>query len=166
MTGREWKPGDVAMVRYVDGGVEPSLLTYRNGWVSMVDGRGDGKDEPCVPIRPLVVIDPEDREQVERIRESLERMSFSTWACGATSCLQGALREFADPKPPRPDEPTGLGAVIEDTDGVLWTRTEHKPNLTGTVWVSAFHRTQADSSVMREYADIAAVRVLSEGVAP
>ena len=64
----------------------------------------------------------------------------------------------------KPEEPTGLGAVVEDVDGVPWVRTENRANITGAVWQSAFHVTQPDKAIQREYADIAAVRVLSEGV--
>jgi hypothetical protein len=42
---------------------------------------------------------------------------------GLVSDKQAALREFANPKPPNPEEPTGLGAVVEDAEGVDWHRT-------------------------------------------
>lgn len=125
--------------------------------------------------RPLVVIDPEDAEQVERLMKTIIDKAPSVvvrhnqggrhieWRAAS---LAAALREFAAPTPPKPDEPQGLGAVVEDAKGVLWTRNEYKTNLTGTVWISAYHPTLADESVMREYSDIDVVRVLSEGVTP
>lgn len=58
--------------------------------------------------------------------------------------------------PPKPEEPQGLGAVVEDEDGEKWMRFTN--NSGGWPWI---HAGPMDS---RKYADIAAVRVLSEGV--
>lgn len=59
----------------------------------------------------------------------------------------------------RPTEPTGLGAVVEDEDGIRWTRVESGPAETRNPWYPA-----GDADLQpREYADIAVVRVCSEG---
>jgi hypothetical protein len=156
MSTREWKPGDVAMVRYIDGGVEPSMLTYRHGWVSMVDGRGDGRDEPVTPLRPLVIIDAEDREQVERLTKAYhERRRQIT--DDTASDMQAALREFANPTPPKPEEPTGLGAVV-CYDGSPWVGLGHGRWLE----VPEDRRVEPRRRLWSEFH--ADVRVLSEGV--
>lgn len=76
---------------------------------------------------PVVVISPEDREQVERLavayatvesaRSGDEYRAWENRSAEArgqiTDSLSAALREFANPKPPKPDEPMGLGAVVE-----------------------------------------------------
>jgi hypothetical protein len=59
-------------------------------------------------IRPLVVIDPEDREQVERLaRDHHASGHIAAWGAmhentraGLVDEMQAALREFANPKPP------------------------------------------------------------------
>jgi len=112
---REWKPGDVARITLSNGFVHPvALWNLSNGWLTR-----DNVIHPAqvTDARPLVVIDPEDREQVERLLTSLQGMSFSAHACGAFTCLQGALRSLL--APPRPEEPTGLGAVVR-YDGSEW----------------------------------------------
>ena len=66
----------------------------------------------------------------------------------------------AQTKPPKPAEPTGLGAVVEDAEGKRWTRVEPAANATSrNPWYPADCDEQPE-----EYADIDAVRVLSEGV--
>jgi hypothetical protein len=69
--------------------------------------------------------------------------------------LQAALREFAEPTPPRPEEPTGLGAVVE-TAGGRFVRSDVE---TSNPW-------RGPNGVPHEWDDItdSAVRVLSEGV--
>ena len=106
-------------------------------------------------VRRLVVIDPEDREQVERLE--LIYLSDEHDECIDTvECMQAALREFANPKPPKPEEPTGLGAVVEDDEGSKWVRVESR---TGWWWRNSDGGT-------RRWDDIDAVRVLGEGVQP
>jgi hypothetical protein len=68
--------------------------------------------------------------------------------------MTDALREFADLKPPKPEEPTGLGAVVQDAGGRKWTNTHR---------IRAWYHSDLGPYV---YADIDAVRVLSEGVTP
>lgn len=161
---REWKPGDVAMLAFSTGEL---AIGVRNGpeqtpgWGhsgafgggSAYDGIG-GVDD----VRPLVVIDPEDREAVGRFAELIENCGdenhCTQYPCGSMTCwvdrIADALREFANPKPPKPKEPTGLGAVVEDSDGRRWV------HLSGR-W---HHDPLAHSA---RYSDIDAVRVLSEG---
>lgn len=161
MTEREWKQGDVAILSLVNGS-ETRALVDSFGWSdqsgmswALEGSRG------YTSARPLVVIDPEDREQVERLRASLERMSFSPWACGAATCLTTALREFANPTPPKPDEPTGLGAVVEDAKGYRFVRGYEDE---GTHPWHIIDPAANHTFAWWKWSDIAAVRVLSEGV--
>lgn len=80
------------------------------------------------------------------------------------SVLAAALTRYAAGEgltPPKPAEPTGLGAVVEDEEGVLWTYTG-----LGSIspWVCPSSRGSVGG--WRNYGEIAAVRVLSEGVQP
>lgn len=112
---REWKPGDVAMLVFSTGEL---AIGVRNGpeqtpgWGhsgafgggSVYDGIG-GVDD----IRPLVVIDPADTEQVERLTDLM------SWALHSDDAprLQAALREFANPEPPRA---AGGAADLDDEE--------------------------------------------------
>lgn len=158
--GREWKPGDVALVRNEHGIWNVAICTLRSSrhgyWWRY------GVAESYAPItaeaHPLVVIDPEDREQVERLVDAyVTEMSVDEHSGdhrGAVLKMQAALREFANPKPPKPVEPTGLGAVVEDVDGDRWVRTDDE----GEFW---WHPPSRKSA---KWAELRAVRVLSEGV--
>ncbi len=159
--GREWKPspGDVALVRNEYGVWNVAIYAVRPAdrgripfvWVY-------GVSDSTMPIgaeaRPLVVIDPEDREQVERLAAAINhRHVYEPFP----ERVQAALRSLITP--PKPEEPTGLGAVVEDAEGELWVRV--RPHQ------GAFR--QASGEHVGRYCiydRIAAVRVLSEGVAP
>jgi hypothetical protein len=161
---REWKPGDVAMVELPEGSERPAVLigvdTGCLCWHSAVSGDFRCLDFDAVAARPLAVIDPEHREQVERLIR-LQDKHFNDGIREVVNDfdlrdMQAALREYADPKPPRPEEPTGLGAVVEDAEGVRFVRT----GVDGWEW------TQVGTGGPICWAYIDAVRVLSEGVAP
>lgn len=69
MSGREWKPGDVALVECSDGewrraAFRPEDLYNEERW--QFSDRAHRRVSES-KARPLVVIDPEDRDQVERI---------------------------------------------------------------------------------------------------
>ena len=116
---REWKPGDVAMVRAFDAitrTFEPQMVirTGRGDWAHPNDGLWD--DEFVQDARPLVVIDPNDREQVARLADAFceERWSHQP---GSEECdpltrdaMQAALRSLIDP--PEPEEPESLADVL------------------------------------------------------
>jgi hypothetical protein len=71
--------------------------------------------------------------------------------CRAEVDLQSALRAWVEP--PKPEEPKGWGAVVEDDTGAYWTL--YAPE--AGVFINY-------REGKRRYAEIAAVRVLSEGV--
>lgn len=125
----EWKPGDVAVVSIVRraGNDDPTeyraFFAGRYGWYGVTGGEGCGgltenEEEFSIHRRPLVVIDPEDREQVERLvrayldcGDGIAELSTEPWSLPGMRMRQ-SLREFANPTPPKPPEPTGLGAVV------------------------------------------------------
>lgn len=113
-----------------------------------------GVDVYCNP-RPVVLIDPEDREQIERLTKVLAEtyMPGYNW-----EWVQAALRSLI--APPKPPEPIGLGAVVEDADGLRWTRVESGETITRNPWYPAAD----DERQPDEYRNIAAVKVLSDGV--
>jgi hypothetical protein len=115
---REWKPGDVASVGgmhalYTDGNIGPEFH-FADGSVCRAE---------IVPaIRPLVVIDPEDAEAVERLLKSYHAQYPMDWP-GDTDAtharnLAAALREFANPTPAT--EPTDPRARVEDRRENIW----------------------------------------------
>lgn len=164
---REWKPGDVALIRssigheviglrsgvpsnmgwaYTGGG--PTTRQYGNCWMS--------DREATAVVRPLAVIDPECEADVEW----LMALSYKHAGPDYHAVVQAAFREFANPTPPKPDEPQGLGAVVEDANYTRWTRVESGEAETRNPWYPAHDPALQPA----EWDDIAAVRVLSEGV--
>lgn len=151
---REWRPGDVVAV--LNGAVEQIALVTASLVVetSADDSIPLGRIEDDT-MRPLVVIDPEDRDQVERLCAAMKSNGWTGIDDDAPSDMQTVLRSLV--APPKPDEPMGLGAVVEDEDLRHWVRTGFK-----FPWAISY---DDDSGENRNYADINAVRVLSEGVA-
>lgn len=179
---REWKPGDVALVEagcWANRAVALRTGTPGNmGWAYC--GSYGGKSTQnwssddsgiVTPIRPLAVIDPEDREQVEALIAAYVRRGTalgysmpSRQDADRLDAMQAALREFADPKPPKPDEPLGLGAVVVDSNDVTFVRA-------GRLSPDGFHLHDCWRAVdgpivgdWKRWDRIDAVRVLSEGV--
>jgi len=137
-------------------------VTYRRRWVG--DVASIDVERVSINGRPLVVIDPEDREQVERLARichDLDGVELDNPEPMTTRglAMRQALRSLI--APPKPPEPTGLGAVVEDEGGTRWTRVEPAAKaITRNPWYPA----DDDERQPAEYADIAAVRILSEGV--
>lgn len=134
---------------YTQGPVAGSRLSVTDSWL--------------LDPRPLVVIDPESRDGAGRLLDLL--WSSGGWGTDGTRSelidnFQTALREFANPTPPKPDEPKGLGAVVE-ASCVCYAETKSfvrnanqdpdDPWLAGCGW--------------HAWSDLDAVKVLSEGVA-
>ena len=145
MSAREWKPGDVAMVSD-----EGALIKVG---------------------RPLVVI---DTDQIPVAKGELTPTWLRNLArqlrgddSNISTSLENVLTFLADEIDrqvgTKPDEPTGLGAVVEDADGVLWVRIY-------THGACNDWRTTNDepggeeTDARRVWSDITAVRVLSEGI--
>lgn len=113
---REWKPGDVGVIPFANS--EERAIFTRDGWVATgyprvaVNGYSD--------VRPLVVIDPENGEAVERLASLLwphydsNRLAHLRKA----EVTADALREFANPTPPKP--PADVTARITDRRDNIW----------------------------------------------
>jgi hypothetical protein len=118
-------------------------------------------DVPGDPVfkttRPLVVIDPES-VPMDDLRRALDRWQRWPSLTHEQVAVKALLDQIAEQTaPPKPDEPTGLGAVVEDDEGRRWVRGEHAWTNLGAKGI--FLNWTA-------YADLAAVKVLSEGVTP
>ena len=153
-----YEPGTVAVatvrgvpnVRLMSVGAGGEWLSGENaaGWHE--HGRRDVTD-----VRPLVVLDITDpRRVIADLTAAIEATGN-----GTVSRNLRVLRDQieAQTKPPKPAEPTGLGAVVEDAKGNRWVRAFSLR----LAWTDTLF--EEDN---REYADIDAVRVLSEGVQP
>ena len=128
------------------------------GW--HLHGEGDSAyvhrpAEPChiAGCRPVVVLDPEDAETVEKTVKAYN----GTGLVGTSNvvAMQRALRSLI--QPPRPTEPTGLAALIRDGNGTYWIRIQ-------TDYSSPWMRRGAKNFPLHKYADLAdPVEVLGEG---
>lgn len=109
-----------------------------------------------------VTIDYEDREQVERLRKMLaDSGAITGYVKGNFDLIQAALRKFANPTPPKLDEPQGLGAVVEDAEGERWMLT----NPRGVAkWSPENAGADGKTSYFRTWQQTRAVRILSEGM--
>lgn len=158
---REWKPrpGAVCLVRYADSDgpwVVGIATTPYGNWRT----QEHGATRQIAEARPLVVIDPEDHEQAAALDRAISTAySNAKWGSDRVEPMQAALRSLITP--PKPDEPQGLGAVVEDQRGELWVRDKT------TTTVNHWKRARGEDGGSRyPYSHIAAVRVLSEGVQP
>lgn len=106
---------------------------------------------------PVVVIDPESTADVVKLAAAISHAG--SWV--ETDDARRALRSLI--APPRPDEPKGLGAVVEDGRGVLWVRTEGDNGIRNP-WQATLNVAEPDDIRQLAYADVEAVTVLSEGV--
>jgi hypothetical protein len=170
----DWKPGDVGLIRPAGEEAAAVGICFRGPGELAPYGRwrlGSGEEvwSSVRSVRRLVVIDPEDASQVEAFTDTWVHAkaghNLGNSYPGEVEHMTTALREFANPVP-RIEEPQGLGAVVEDSEGVEWVRTERRRNLGGQVWQSAFHVSQADRSLTREWEAVKAVRKLSNGWTP
>jgi hypothetical protein len=94
VSAREWKPGDVAMVPFLG---ESRICVYTDGgWVGGKLSEKAGVDH-YAGARHLVVIDPEDYAQVERLADLLSVKGVHVGRTSAVHecvALADALREF------------------------------------------------------------------------
>ncbi len=138
MSEQNWKPGDLAVIRVPKksapgfavterGDVDVLVVATRTGFVALADPDyywREGYAFHATNPRPLVVIDPESAEDVERLANAYRSVDNRV----GTQPLQAALREFASPTPPKPDEPLTGGSQVREADGTVWTRVEGQPD--------------------------------------
>jgi len=142
------------------------VVSYEPCWsvkAGHIDAAGIKGLTLIVDGRPLVVIDPEDREQIEktlpRLREQIEAVLRVSVDDRAWERILGRIEDdlSTSAAPPKPEEPAGLGAVVEASDGALWVRVPDEQ----------FNKNwrKAEFPALHIHWDsLDAVRVLSEGV--
>lgn len=160
----EYEPGTVAVatVRGVPGvrvfRTGGALSVDRNMWASAkpVDHRSWHPNENVTDVRPLVTLDLSlgavRPEQVAGYAVEVLRTPRHQWADHIADQIEAQTR------PPKPEEPTGRYAVVEDDRAREWVLAD--PATTPTPWKClTLDRWAA-------WDEITAVRVLSEGVQP
>lgn len=162
----DYKPGAVALCT-LDG--TPVLKTSDGprGWATVDDGRQLIDD---TDVRPLVVLDmaPEQARLVVRILRSSadadDQADSHPFRGLVTSTAYRAIADQIESqaRPPKPAEPTGLGAVVEDAAGQRWTRYDERDPQPW--WRTSTGDPDEPIECRFAYADIDAVKVLSKGV--
>lgn len=114
--------------------------------------RDISRDVDVSDVRPLIVLDIGQNDGAV-----LARYLRSHVADIDSATLHSLADQIeAQTRPPKPSEPAGLGAVVVDRDGHRWVRID---SIDGSS-----HPWESLQLGIREYADIDAVEVLSEGV--
>jgi hypothetical protein len=168
---RQWKPGDVALVTFDNASpaekargesdVVTRLALRGSGWWAMGRASGLDDDQPILDARPLVVINLENSEQLER----LARAYVDTWKAPHSDYvphqevvrvvarqMEAALHSLLAPEPP--DEPMDP-AIRAFADGSEWARV-------GPWWIcAALNEVPRHWDYLTERDDF---RVLPEGV--
>lgn len=177
MTARNWKRGEVARLTLrrgrqttalciregiVEDGADVSVLAY---WA---DAEGSKLWSSVVEARALVVTDPENINQIEdalpRLRDQIEAVARVSVDDRAWARILGRIQDdlIDSVATPKLEEPTGLGAVVEDADGVQWVRwTPGHPPMTSP-WRKS---NSIGAAAHKKWGALGAVRVLAEGVA-
>lgn len=162
----DFKPGDVALVRYsdTDSWVVGIATTPHGNWRT----EEHGTTYVIAEARPLLTVDLEDHDALDPIIDLIwgDRNRANrppTWR------VREGLKALIS-APPKPDEPTGWLARVEDSSGTEWVRwweRGHSPwsrvKVTG---VNGRHVADPSPGKNCGYDQIAAVRVLSEGITP
>ena len=170
----EWKPGDVVALHidndcYVGRDEIVRLMEELIRWWRSRPRREVGISGGTAHLRfiarafhdaqfgRLVVIDPEDREQVERMAVAYaNERGLILPDSSLSDALQAALREFANPTPPRPDEPTGKWAVVT-AFGVTYVR---------AAWASEKPWSRVGTDRFDSWAEMDVESIEFEGVQP
>jgi hypothetical protein len=178
--GREWKPGDVVSMTvgdeaYFDIDTIPQLMDELVSWwhnrpatIGVAGGtahlRWIRDSFASAKVGRLVVIDPEDREQVETLRTLIASQPLTQNV--ATEAMQAALREYANPTPPEPEEPGTWGVVeascVHSDERRKWVRHED-----GNWWPAETYISASDLEYREspdDWSDLENPVVVREGV--
>jgi hypothetical protein len=129
-----YEPGTVVMGRVGCEAAAPRMLfrPYDDGmWIDL--GGLEIEDNNVTDIRPLVVIDPKDDEQVQAIARAVLGGVYQgtfIWpemvhdVAGLTNAVRDALAALAA-RPPM-DEPQEWGARVADANGKKWLRVDRR----------------------------------------
>jgi hypothetical protein len=141
------------------------------GMVAVVDARGRfvygvGKHKNALPgslnangAHRLLVIDVDDDEQMARLARCYldANAGVANTASMVKIRLVNALREFARPEPPKPEEPKLRWARVLDDKGREWCRTE---------WDDGLNKPWQHEGIHAHWQAVDVVRILSPGVSP
>ena len=173
MTAHEWQPGDLALVtgpaRLVGEGGELATKRALRVLGCWYVGKGTGwNDGEVHEVRPLLTLDPDDRDQSNRLAaaywanlcEQTGNRPYNATASQQDDAMQAALRSLLAPE--RPAEPLGLGAVVKDADGHRWVRSQWDANYPWTPAEDADLRAASNERAC-EWSDLPAPTVLADG---
>jgi hypothetical protein len=118
---RGWKPGDVAVLTF-DADYDAAVGVRRaenDGWYHSGGFGGGGAYDTIggYAARALAGIDPESDGDRARLFSVLRDASGFQHT---DEELRSALREFANPTPPKPEEPTDPKARVTDRRDNIW----------------------------------------------
>lgn len=118
-----WKPGDVGAIDLGGCGWRRAMVQDFSP-LMWSDEEGAGWSVSETDARALVVIDPEDRSQVDKLM-AWYRLNFGGYESvnaksveASIDAMQAALRSLVPQ--PKPDEPAGLGAVVVDQNDITY----------------------------------------------
>lgn len=124
MSGREWKPGDVAMVRNEYGVWNRAICSVKPIGIVWQYGVSDSLAAINAEARPLVVIDPEDECVAEDLVKAF--VAGGVWRVIPADVdsheyrrqqIQDVLRSLVRDQP---EEPTDPKARVEDRRDNVW----------------------------------------------
>jgi len=136
---RVWQVGDVAEVTFVDGGGRgPVVRVCCNRWIDLkgqwVPDSGVRDVQHVLDlcrVESVAIIDPEDREAVERLADTLVRGDAYV---DQIDNLQRALREYANPTPPPCSSGLSLSSGHVDCDEPVGHRGLHRNHDADLIW--------------------------------
>lgn len=168
MSGQQYEPGTVASI--ATEGNSKRVVGIRSdstgpGCPSWQTGHGYVLDSAVTDVRPLIVLDEPDFYYETAVPE----LRAAAREGGRSLRLNRILDSIADQiqaQTPKPKEPTGLGAVVENTRGYKYVRVADP--IDGWAHGRQWQRIGGDINAVRNFGweEIDAVRVLSEGVQP
>jgi hypothetical protein len=157
-----YEPGTVA-VATVSGVPNIRVMRLTSLWYSAIEVFGDRAHvlEDVTDVRRLVALDLDDFHAptiVGMLREAAADRHDNVCLHAIADQIEAQTKPPKPPKPPKPAEPIGLGAVVEDSDGVRWVR------LTDDGDVNKHWRRADMGAVLRHWQIVDAVKVLSNGI--
>lgn len=158
----EYAAGQIAAAKYKGYDVRIACVAPCNAWliIACESSRGVLGAWPDIDelddIRPLVVLDLEGIGSPQNVVRTLR------WTNMVPVEVMSAIADQieAQTRPPKPAEPTGLGAVVKDSRDRVFVRIERDGGQAKWILINA----PEDEDPRYVWSAIDAVKVLSEGV--